>query len=180
MLKIVEFAPRYEAAIIELIVSIQRDEFGIEITAEEQPDLRSIPSFYQIAPGNFWVAIADEAVVGTISLLDLGGSQVALRKMFVHPSYRGSTHGVARELLRTLLSWAESHGLADIYLGTTAFFHAAHRFYEKNGFRELPKAELPASFPIMKVDTKFYHLRVPRHDAMPLVDDPLGPSGVHS
>jgi predicted N-acetyltransferase YhbS len=41
-------------------------------------------------------------------------------------------------------------------LGTTAKFLAAHRFYEKNGFREIAQTELPASFPVMTVDTKFY------------------------
>lgn len=31
------------------------------------------------------------------------------------------------------------------------------RFYEKNGFTEIPKERLPGSFPVMKVDTGFYH-----------------------
>jgi hypothetical protein len=43
-----------------------------------------------------------------------------------------------------------------IYLGTTAEFIAAHKFYEKNGFTEVPKANLPETFPVMAVDTKFY------------------------
>lgn len=39
----------------------------------------------------------------------------------------------------------------------------AHRFYEKNEFREVLKAALPAEFPIASVDTKFYkrNLRLP-------------------
>lgn len=35
---------------------------------------------------------------------------------------------------------------------------AAHRFYEKNGFRELARSELPERFPVMAVDSKFYGL----------------------
>jgi hypothetical protein len=46
--------------------------------------------------------------------------------------------------------------LSDIFLGTTAKFLAAHRFYEKNGFHEIGRDELPAAFPVMTVDTKFY------------------------
>ena len=160
-MQIVPFTPRYEEAVVDFIVSIQTGEFGIDITAEQQPDLRSIPLFYQAGAGNFWLAIASEKVVGTISLLDIGHKQAALRKMFVHPSYRGSAHGTARALLRTLIGWAEEHTFTEIFLGTTPFFRAAHRFYEKHGFDEIPVGELPASFPVMEVDTKFYRQRLP-------------------
>jgi GNAT superfamily N-acetyltransferase len=54
------------------------------------------------------------------------------------------------------MAWAGMHGYTDIFLGTTAKFLAAHRFYEKSGFRDVAMDQLPASFPVMKVDTKFY------------------------
>jgi hypothetical protein len=44
----------------------------------------------------------------------------------------------------------------EIYLGTTARFLPAHRFYEKNGFREITRSELAERFPVIAVDTKFY------------------------
>ncbi len=37
--------------------------------------------FDQTGKGNFWVALYDDKVVGTISFLDIGNHQVALRKM---------------------------------------------------------------------------------------------------
>jgi N-acetylglutamate synthase-like GNAT family acetyltransferase len=154
--RITEYTPRYEAQVIELICSIQRGEFGIDITPDEQPDLRSIPSFYRAGAGNFWVALAGKTVVGTIALKDIGGGKAALRKMFVAPGWRGDGKGVARALLAALLSWARTKGVFEIYLGTTAQFRAAHRFYEKNGFVQVAKESLPASFPIMAVDTRFY------------------------
>ena len=157
-MQIIPFAPEFEAQVGELIVSIQRGEFGIEITAEQQPDLRSIPDFYQQGAGNFWVAIAQGRVVGTTALLDIGEGRAALRKMFVHPEFRGSAGRVGRRLLDTLLAWAAEKQIREIYLGTTPFFEAAHRFYEKNGFEEITESGLPGSFPIMDVDTKFYRL----------------------
>ncbi len=48
--RIIEYSPGYESRIIGLISSIQRNEYGIDITPEQQPDLQSIPSFYQRAP----------------------------------------------------------------------------------------------------------------------------------
>ena len=56
-LTIVPFTPGYQAQVFNLIVPIQREEFGIDITAADQPDLRSIPAFYQQGAGNFWLAL---------------------------------------------------------------------------------------------------------------------------
>lgn len=153
---IIQFTPEYTNGVIDLIVPIQRDEFQIAITAEDQPDLRDIPGFYRTGNGNFWIAVNHGAVVGSVALLDIGHGQGALRKMFVQPEFRGPVHGTAGRLLETLLEWAETRHFTEIYLGTTAKFLAAHRFYEKNGFVEVPQSELPAQFPVMSVDTKFY------------------------
>jgi N-acetylglutamate synthase-like GNAT family acetyltransferase len=139
-----------------LIIGIQRDEFQIPITLEDQPDLQDIPTFYQQGAGNFWVAVSDGEVVGTVALLDLGNRQAALRKMFVRAAYRGPAHGVSADLLETLLEWARSRGVKEVYLGTTEKFLAAHRFYERNGFQQTTDTELPPTFPKMAVDTRFY------------------------
>jgi N-acetylglutamate synthase-like GNAT family acetyltransferase len=154
------FAPGYEDRIVGLILPIQREEFGIPITAEEQPDLRAIPAFYQEGSGNFWLALDGEQVIGTIALLDIGNRQAALRKMFVHRDYRGKQAGVAKRLLDTLIAGARQQHIAEIYLGTTAKYLAAHRFYEKHGFIEITRDMLPPAFPIMAVDTKFYTLKL--------------------
>ncbi len=154
------YQPRYKAGILELIVDIQRKEFGIRITAEDQPDLNEIPEYYQAGLGNFWVARSNQRIIGTISILDIGDGNGALRKMFVHKDFRGSEQGVAKQLLDTLLPWCSSQKILKIYLGTTPKFLAAHRFYEKNGFVEIEKHELPSSFPIMRVDTKFYSYNI--------------------
>jgi len=156
MIEIVPFTEQYHNGVIDVILPIQQEEFGIPITLDKQADLLDIPGCYQQRNGNFWVALSNQEVVGTISLLDIGNGQGALRKMFVKSNFRGVTHGVARILLNTLCQWSTEKGIKEIYLGTTAKFLAAHRFYEKNGFIEIPKADLPLSFPVMVVDAKFY------------------------
>ena len=155
-IKIVAYSSIYQEAILNLIVNIQQTEFGIAITAADQPDLCNIQDFYQKGKGNFWVALLNQEVVGTISLLDIGNGQSALRKMFVDRPYRGKNYQVAAALLGTLLNWARSQKVREIYLGTTPKFLAAHRFYEKNGFKEIAEDELPHNFPVMRVDTRFY------------------------
>ncbi|MBY5554467.1 GNAT family N-acetyltransferase [Rhizobium leguminosarum] len=147
-------------AVLSVILPIQREEFGIDITADEQPDLRVIPDFYQSGKGQFWVALKDGVIVGTVGLKDIGNNQAALRKMFVSAEVRGSEHGVAARLLDRLFAHARDVGLTDIFLGTTDKFVAAHRFYEKNGFSEIAKSALPRTFPLMAVDSKFYRYKV--------------------
>jgi N-acetylglutamate synthase-like GNAT family acetyltransferase len=159
-IRIEPYTDEYKQQVVDLISPIQREEFNIPITPEEQPDLQQIPEFYQKENGNFWLAITDAGVVGTIALLDIGHHQGALRKMFVHKDYRGKEHGTGQSLLNTLLAWAQQKEYTDIYLGTTAKFLAAHRFYEKNNFKEVEVAELPAQFPRMAVDVKFYRYGV--------------------
>ncbi|MFT4118657.1 GNAT family N-acetyltransferase [Bradyrhizobium sp.] len=142
--------------VVDVILPIQRQEFGIAITEADQPDLADISGFYQTGSGGFWVARSGGGIVGTIGLKDIGAGQAALRKMFVAAPFRGSAHGVAGKLLDALLAHARLQRVTDIYLGTTDKFLAAHRFYEKRGFAEVRKADLPASFPVMAVDSKFY------------------------
>ncbi|PDT40666.1 MULTISPECIES: GNAT family N-acetyltransferase [Sinorhizobium] len=156
VLEVRRFLAADEQGVIDVILPIQREEFGIAITAEDQPDLRAIPAFYQSGDGDFWVAAVGERIVGTIALKDIGGAEAALRKMFVASEFRGREYGTATRLLDTLLAHAERRQLTAIYLGTTEKFLAAHRFYERNGFVEIARQDLPASFPVMGVDTIFY------------------------
>jgi GNAT superfamily N-acetyltransferase len=160
MVRIVPFGPEHADGVVSVILPIQQNEFEIPITLDAQPDLKDIPGFYQHGHGNFWVALDGPVVVGTLALLDIGTQQAALRKMFVASSHRGARHGVAAALLDTLLTWCRARDIRTIFLGTTARFLAAHRFYEKNGFREIPRDTLPATFPVMNVDTKFYELQL--------------------
>lgn len=156
-MRIRPFHPGDEDAVVGVILPIQREEFGFAITAADQPDLADIPAWYQTGAGQFWVAELDGEAVGTIALKDIGDDAVALRKMFVKPVARGSV-GAAQALLDTALDHARAQGVLVIWLGTTEKFKAAHRFYEKNGFELVEADDLPASFPRMAVDTRFYRL----------------------
>jgi GNAT superfamily N-acetyltransferase len=141
--------------VIALIIGIQRGEFGLPITASDQPDLTDVAQFYRAGGGEFWVARHGRSVAGTIAALKIGEDIAALRKMFVAREHRGAS-GLAASLMETLVGWAEERGIRTVLLGTTAVMAAAHRFYERHGFVSIDPGELPASFPRMEVDTRFY------------------------
>lgn len=153
---ITQYSNHYKDQIISLILSIQTQEFGVQISIEDQPDLNDIQQFYLANNGNFWVALNDNNVIGTIAIINIGKGMAVLRKMFVDDRFRGKEKGVAKLLLEAAINWCKENKFTEIYLGTTAEYLAAHRFYEKNGFIEIPKKFLPKEFPIMKVDSKFY------------------------
>lgn len=155
---IAAFSDADQRGVVNVILPIQQQEFGIPITEADQPDLMNVAEFYQTGTGGFWVARSDDQVVGTVGLKDIGAGQAALRKMFVAAPFRGRELGVAGKLLDALLAHARAQRIARIFLGTTDKFLAAHRFYERKGFEELQKADLPKAFPVMAVDSKFYVL----------------------
>jgi N-acetylglutamate synthase-like GNAT family acetyltransferase len=155
-LEIIEYDIQYQQETIDLIVGIQAGEFGVPITAEDQPDLRNVHDFYQQGNGNFWLAIDSNKVVGTIALIDIGNNQVALRKMFVDPRYRGKDKAAAWQLMQEVFAWCRLKGVKEIFLGTISQFKASHRFYEKNGFSQISKEQLPPAFPAMPLDKIFY------------------------
>ena len=156
MITICQYERQYHNDVVQMILQIQREEYHLPITAKDQPDLDQIETFYQSADGNFWVAADEGAVVGTVGVKSIGNGNAILRKMFVKREYRGKELGVSYGLLTCSLKWLKRKRFTDLYLGTTPQFTRAHRFYEKNGFEEIGREELPLGFPIMQVDKKFY------------------------
>ena len=147
-------------AVIDMILNIQQNEFGVPVTIKDQPDLLDVENFYCKGNGNFWVAKVNDDLVGSIALIDIGNRQSALRKMFVRNDYRGKEKGIGQRLLNHVIEWCSHKEIDEIYLGTFDKLQAAQRFYEKNGFEKVEKNTLPASFPLMQVDNMFFRLKL--------------------
>ncbi len=159
-MQIEKYRREHEKAVIDLILHIQQNEFGVPVTIEDQPDLLDVENFYCRGMGNFWVATENSRLIGTIALIDIGNKQSALRKMFVHKDYRGKEKGVGQQLLNYLTGWCKQKGIDEVYLGTSCKLQAAQRFYLKNGFVEVEKQSLPVNFPLMQVDNMFFALHL--------------------
>ena len=145
--------------IIDLILPIQQIEFNVEIDLAAQPDLLDIEKYYDGSGGAFWGAMLNGELVGTIALIaSLENQSATIRKMFVKKEFRGKELGLAQVLLETLLTYCQKNTLNKVYLGTKDILQAACRFYERNGFKQIAMADLPAYFPRMAVDNVFYHI----------------------
>ena len=159
-MEITAYRREYEQQVIDLILDIQQNEFGVPVTIADQPDLLDVNNFYCRDKGNFWIATEGEKLIGSIALIDIGNRQSALRKMFVHKDYRGKDKGTGQQLLDHVTGWCKQKGIDEIYLGTFDKLLAAQKFYLKNGFIEIEKQSLPASFPLVRVDNVFFKLNV--------------------
>src|SRR5690606_14038329 len=145
--------------IIGLILPIQQQEHQVPVTIEDQPDLLDIEKHYQQRGGAFWGIKHQGTLLGTIALIKMEAEQGGvIRKMFVRKEYRGRELGLAQKLLEHLICYAKKAGMSHLYLGTFHTLKAALRFYERNGFMQIEKVQLPSHFPIMEVDDVFFHL----------------------
>lgn len=158
-INVVPFENKYQKQTVNLILSIQRNEFNFQVESKDRADLLDIETHYLgNGSGNFWLALYNDNVIGTISIVDIGNKQLALQNMYVHKDFRGIKYDSASKLLRETIHFADKKNKDIIYLGTAADFFAAHKFYERKGFAQIGKETLPSKFPIMSVDSVFYEL----------------------
>lgn len=152
---IIPFEEKYTQEVVDLILPIQRDEFNIDISIEDQPDLLRIKEEYIDTGGNFWVALSEGKVIGTIALVKLENHYGAIKKMFVAKPFRGEKQ-VGKKLLETLVTYCKDQGYERLYLGTVEVLKAAQRFYQKHHFERIDKSDMPKDYHLMDVDTEFF------------------------
>ncbi len=162
MISITEFETVDQAEVTALILQIQREEFHIAITLEDQPDLQEIEAAYFAKGGKFWVAKNEQAeIVGTLAVVPIENQRCVIKKVFVTPTYRGKEK-VGQQLLDQAFKFCKTVEINEIYLGTTEKFIAAQKFYQKNGFERIEKNTLPPSFMKMEVDNVFFRKKLER------------------
>jgi putative acetyltransferase len=160
MINIIPFRKEFQDQLVKLILDIQQLEFNVPITAADQPDLFIIDDFYRKNGGEFWLAVSENKVVGSIALIRIGNKSGVIRKMFVAKDFRGKESGIAQRLFDHMLNYCTQKEVTTLYLGTVSQLAAALRFYERNGFMTISKESLPEDFPLMQVDNVFCKLTI--------------------
>jgi GNAT superfamily N-acetyltransferase len=118
------------------------------LNAEYAPELRALGT---AGDGTVIVAVPDDArapgLIGTIMLvtwpqageLVSGPDEAEIRALAVAPGVQAG--GAGTRLLLTALNWAELAGARRVVLSTLPEMRAAHRLYERTGFRRLPERD---------------------------------------
>ena len=85
----------------------------------------------RMSEGPVWVAVLDERIVGTASVVAKAES-LYIRGMAVLPAARGERIGAL--LLTHIEEFARTEGFSRLFLSTTPFLDRAIRLYERFGF----------------------------------------------
>lgn len=155
--RIVDYRGGRDAEVAALILTVQRVDVGLHIPIEEQAELLNIAHAYR--DGGFWVALAEDQIVGTVGMMRYGDSGV-LKKLFVRGDHRGPA-GPSHALYDRALAWATDRGLAAILLDTPAIATRSHAFYRRRGFHLADRSDLPQGYEFPDRDSLIFRLDLP-------------------
>lgn len=113
------------------LIGLRRQDL-VHLLAGEKLPVNDLPE----QPENFFVAIAEDRVVGGIGL-EQHGSFGLLRSLVVDPAWRSKK--VAAALVSRLEQHASELGLQALFLLT----ETAPRYFEKKGFGLIARTEVP-------------------------------------
>jgi len=139
MIKIIPFNEKYRDNVISLILDIYENE--LDFKGYDRPDIYNITDTYQKNHNsNFWVAINNNEIVGTVGVLGKTEELVYLKRMVVKKGFR--RQGLGQQLLQTALTFSKNHGFKTIYAGTVKENQNVINFYKNRGFdysEDVPK-----------------------------------------
>jgi GNAT superfamily N-acetyltransferase len=142
------FRPTDQTAIENLVLTIQRIEFGLDLTADNQLDLKDVGAYFRGSGSAFWVAVSakDDAVIGCIGLESVAGPLAIMRKFMVAQAWRGRPLGVAHALHAAFLQHARAINASKVVLSTVVETKAAQSFYTRLGYRCIERGAMPVEF----------------------------------
>lgn len=152
MIKIVTYNNIHQDGINQMMLEIAQ-EFD-EIILSKPTD--STP----LVPNAYWVVLNNDTVIGTIGVIPINEEFAILKRMMLKKEFRGSSFGISKSLLSTVINWCIANNISKIYLGTMHQFKAAQRFYEKNEFKKIKESELPITFIKNPLDSLFFQLNL--------------------
>ena len=157
-MKIITYQEEYKQQIIDLILHIHNEEAKINLSLEEQPDLLDIPNYYEKDGGEFWLAVENNVVIGTLALMNKGNGNGILKKGFVKKEYR--KRGILTELYKTLLDYAVKNNMQKLMFDTPSVAVNCHRFFEKEGYVRISKSEQPFAYEYPDRNSYLYLLKL--------------------
>jgi len=92
MIEIIPFNKKYKDEIIHLILDVYEKELGW--TGYERPDIYNITETYQKnINSNFWLAISNKELVGSIGILGKTKDSAFLKRMVVKKNFANKESG---------------------------------------------------------------------------------------
>ncbi len=109
--------------------------FGRAFEAKVAQELGAFLDGFREGADGFWVARAEDALAGSLSIhgRDAGKDGARLRFFITDPAYQG--RGVGAKLMDAAMAFCDRAGFARVWLTTFEGLDPARRLYERHEFR---------------------------------------------
>jgi N-acetylglutamate synthase-like GNAT family acetyltransferase len=121
-------------AVRQLIMQILKDEYNAVGEAMDLEDLHDLSQTYGGDRDLFLVAEKDGMIIGTVAVKEDSQETALLRRIYVHPDFRGKGYGDA--LFSEAIDFCEQHGYQNVFFRGTDRMQTAISLCLKNGFEE--------------------------------------------
>ncbi|KAG8453250.1 hypothetical protein GDO86_000036 [Hymenochirus boettgeri] len=124
-----------------------KSEFDQYVTRSLREDLHDIEKFYMRRSNScFWVAESEGRIVGIVGADPAEDSDnvIMLRRLSVASDQRNK--GIARALCMEVIDFATQLGYEAVSLHTSMVQYAAHKLYERLGFKKTRETVVPTLF----------------------------------
>lgn len=113
---------------------------------KNREDVLNIQDYYLKNNGNFWIAydVNNYEILGTIALENRKNYAI-LKRFYVRSNYQN--YGIGQMLYNTLENYIVNEtNVNKIYLACGNILSKAHKFYNKNGFKQIEKLDIEMHF----------------------------------
>ncbi len=124
----------------ELISRILKEECSLESDVFKEDDLDNLKKAYSNIREALLVAEEDSKIIGVISVKQEKDDTALIKRLFVHPAYRGRNYG--QTLLRRAIDFSKISGYKNISFRATDQMKAAINLCLKNGFKQINEKDL--------------------------------------
>jgi len=124
----------------ELISRILKEECSLESDVFKEDDLDNLKKAYSNIREALLVAEEESKIIGVISVKQEKDDTALIKRLFVHPAYRGRNYG--QTLLRRAIDFSKINGYKNISFRATDQMKAAINLCLKNGFKQINEKDL--------------------------------------
>lgn len=141
-IKIIEYNEKYNNEINDFVNWSMHIFIGRPFKQRE--DLINIKEYYIKNGGNFWIATDRNKIVGTIALENRNTIGI-LKRFYIDKDYQRLEIGAS--LYNELETYAKTRtNIKTIYLVCGQSLKNAHKFYKKNGWKQINNLEIDMHF----------------------------------
>ncbi|MFZ2149710.1 MAG: GNAT family N-acetyltransferase [Minisyncoccia bacterium] len=138
------FEKKDEDAIYNLHVTVMKHAgtfiYVAKLRKEWDKDLKNIEEIYIKNKGEFYVATAEDKIIGMGAIRKVDETTAEVKRMRVEPSMQGK--GIGKLILDRLIERAKELGYKKLILDTGEEQKTARHLYETRGFKEYNRGEI--------------------------------------